>query len=115
MLGEIAVEIRHELVERNGKARGGVERGDIGDVALDQNDTRVAQSHQRALEDLRQLGIQIFPEMAARHPEAQAREIGGRDRGHATGHNAVEQHTHRRRCAPSGPRCHVRDRHDARS
>jgi hypothetical protein len=36
VLGEIIVEIRHELVERNRKAGSAIERCHIRDVALDQ-------------------------------------------------------------------------------
>ena len=42
MLGEIALKVGHELVERDGKSRRGVKRGDTGDVALDQYDPGVA-------------------------------------------------------------------------
>jgi hypothetical protein len=92
MLGEIALELDHRLVEHDRKAGGGVERGDIGDVALDQHGTGLAQPCQRRFENRGELGVEIFPEIAARQPEAQAFERRGRDLGRTAGNDAVEEH-----------------------
>ena len=92
MLGQIPLELDHRLVEHDRKAGGGVERGDIGDIALDQHDTGLAQSGQRCFENRGELGVEIFPEIVARQPEAQPFERSGRDFGGTAGNDAVEEH-----------------------
>ena len=77
VLGQIVVEVRNRLVECDWKAGGVVERTDVGDVALDQHRARLAQLRQRALENLRELGVKVVPEMPARHADAQALEPRG--------------------------------------
>jgi len=114
VLGEIALEVWHQLVERDRKACRPVERDDIGDIAFDQDHARIAQPRQRGLEDLRQLRIEIVPEIPPRHSEEQAVEPDRRDLGRPAGHHAVEQHAigkvprHRR-----GGVTRMGDRHDA--
>ena len=66
MLGQIPLELDHCLVEHDRKAGSGVERGDIGNIALDQHDTGRAQSCQRCFKNRGELGVEIFPEIAAR-------------------------------------------------
>jgi hypothetical protein len=92
MLGQIALELNHRFVEHDGKAGGGVERGDIGNIALDQHDTGLAQSRQRCFQYRGELGVEIFPEIAARQPEAQPFERSWRDLGRTAGNDAVEEH-----------------------
>ena len=79
MLGEVIVEIRHELVERNRKAGRAIERCHIRDVALDQHRARIAQLLQNRFDNPPDLVIKTFPEMTARHADAQPVETRRRD------------------------------------
>ena len=79
MLGQIPLELDHGLVEHDRKAGSGVERGDIGHIALDQHDTGLAQPCERCFNNRSELGVEIFPEIVARHPEAQPFEGSGRN------------------------------------
>src|SRR5262245_65587679 len=91
MLGQIPLELDHRLVEHDRKAGSGVERGDIGNIALDQHDTGLAQSCQRRFKNRGELGVEIFPEIAARQPETQSFERYGSDLGRTAGTDTVAE------------------------
>ena len=66
---EIAVEIGHEFVERDGKPRRGVEGSHVGHVALNQHDACSGEPRQCVCEDRFHLGIEVVSEVAARNAE----------------------------------------------
>ena len=91
MPGEIAVEIGHEFVERDGKPRRGVEGSHVGHVALNQHDACSGEPRQCVCEDRFHLGIEVVPEVAARNAETQALEVDRRQTGWTASDDAVEQ------------------------
>jgi hypothetical protein len=93
VLGQVRVHVGHELVERDRKSGGCVERGDVGDITLDQNGARIANPLQRSPEDARDLAVEILPEMLARDADAQAPEAHRRELRRAAGDDAVDQDT----------------------